>query len=225
MTQPQCIALYIYKRANPDVILRIPEPTEKIHGWVVTHIEVLQRLNDNPMVFHWKQVTLPFKGELILSLLPDFNRILRTEIEEAIPRKTPALVRWLQQDIEDVVLIRSRRAESFGFEHELMEVTTIYRTRYKNYFEMRSWRSSQWQKLLEIAETEKMERNNSYGTLLDEIDAFIGSFEVVRESKYEDMFKLHRKPKQPKERPKDRYQLQYENAVMMKYRLPEYLQE
>ena len=47
---------------NPDVIVRIEEPIEKVHGWTFNEIEVFQRLNDNPKVFHWKQVTLPFRG-------------------------------------------------------------------------------------------------------------------------------------------------------------------
>jgi len=49
------------------------------------------KLNDNPKVSHWKSIQFPFRGELILSQLESFNKILNEEIEECIPRKTKEL--------------------------------------------------------------------------------------------------------------------------------------
>jgi len=42
-------------------------------------------------------VRIPFKGELILSILPSFNRSLLFEIEDRIPKKNAALTRWINQ--------------------------------------------------------------------------------------------------------------------------------
>ena len=85
---------------------RICEPLEKIHCYTFREVEVLQQLNDNPKVFHWKHLYLPFRGELILTILEDFNKSLRDELEAAIPRKTKALERWLAATLDDVFLIK-----------------------------------------------------------------------------------------------------------------------
>jgi hypothetical protein len=74
MKQPESIELYVYKEKHPDIIVRLLNPVEKIHGWAFTELEVLQKMNDNPKVFHWKSLIIPFKGELVLSLLLDFKK-------------------------------------------------------------------------------------------------------------------------------------------------------
>lgn len=67
MQYPQTQYIYFFKRDVPDVIVRVYEPLEKIHSWIFKELEVLQRLNDNPRVFHWKHVYMPLNGELVLS--------------------------------------------------------------------------------------------------------------------------------------------------------------
>lgn len=74
MKQPETIELYLYKQKLPEIVVRLLQPVEKIHGWAFTELEVLQKMNDNPKVFHWKSLLIPFKGELVLSLLPDFKK-------------------------------------------------------------------------------------------------------------------------------------------------------
>lgn len=88
---PQRQAIYFFKRGLPDVIVRVLEPLEKMHSWTFRELEVLQRLNDNPRVFHWKHLFLPIIGELVLTELDAFNRFLKEELEEAVPKRTKSL--------------------------------------------------------------------------------------------------------------------------------------
>ena len=88
---------------------------------------------------------------------------------------------------------------------------------------MRSWRGKTWEGLLDIATDSGITQNSSYGLHLDEINSFIGGFEVINNQHYEDMFSLHGKKKAAKERPKDKYQLEYERRILLKYGLTEYL--
>ena len=76
-----------------------------------------------------------------------------------------------------------------------------------------------------IAETEKLEANSSFGKHLDDINSFISNYEVINNQHYEDMFQLHNSKKTNKERPKDRYQMEYERKVLLKYGLYEYLEK
>lgn len=84
---------------------------------------------------------------------------------------------------------------------------------------MRSWRGKSWEGLLDIANDTGISKNSSYGLHLDEINSFIGDFEVINNQHYEDMFALHSKKKPAKERPKDRHQLEYERKILLKYGL------
>ena len=76
MKQPPTRDLYIYKEGHTDVIVRLINPVENIQGWRCKLIEILQKKNDNPRVFHWKSQTIKYKGELIPSLLENFNYFL-----------------------------------------------------------------------------------------------------------------------------------------------------
>ena len=88
---PQTQFIYFFKRGLPDVIVRVREPVEKMHAWTFRELEVLQRLNDNPRVCHWKHLFLPLDGQLVMSELQAFNRLLKEEIEEAIPKRAKSL--------------------------------------------------------------------------------------------------------------------------------------
>ena len=77
MTIPEQCDLYIHKENHPNIIVKILSPKEKIHGWSFQNIELKQRLNDNPLIFHWKTTTIPFKGELISSILDTLNHCLK----------------------------------------------------------------------------------------------------------------------------------------------------
>jgi len=58
----------------PSIIVMLHSPTEKIHGWVFKEVEILQQLNDNPKVSHWKSTTFPYRGEMFLESLQKFNK-------------------------------------------------------------------------------------------------------------------------------------------------------
>ncbi len=140
--------IYLFKKNIPNVVVRIEDPIEKIHCWAFSRIEVLQRLNDNPKVFHWKSINMPFRGELILSHLENFNTSLKNQIIIDIPKRTRALQQWINARLDDVFDIKTKAESPFGNQHAFCEIKTLYRTRYKNYFEMRSWRASVWEGLL-----------------------------------------------------------------------------
>lgn len=59
--------LYIFKRGKDNVIVRLGEIAPKIHCWHFKTVEVLQKLNDNPKVYHWKAVDFGVSGSLILT--------------------------------------------------------------------------------------------------------------------------------------------------------------
>jgi hypothetical protein len=64
------LGLFIFKQKSPKIVVYCPNPIKKIHGWSLNKIIVLQQMNDNPLVFHYKSVTIPFVTDLVLSLLP-----------------------------------------------------------------------------------------------------------------------------------------------------------
>ena len=96
-------------------------------------------------------VSFPFSGSLLLTELDHFNDCLRAELKFHITRPSPALHNWLKAPIEDVFLITEKKHLSFGNEHALLEVQTIYRTRFHNYYEMKAWISEGWDQLLDIS--------------------------------------------------------------------------
>ena len=62
MKQPENLDLFVYKEGHPDIIVKIINPTEKIHGWACRTVEISQKRNDNPLVFHWKCETIEYQG-------------------------------------------------------------------------------------------------------------------------------------------------------------------
>lgn len=103
-----------------------------------------------------------------------------------------------------------------------MLVKTIYRTRFSNYYESRGWISEGWEPLVEMAQ-ELPENNSSYAQLLEDIDKFICQYDVVNSQKYENMFEEHeRLPPKPERH--DPLRVEFENRIMKKYHLAEYLE-
>lgn len=144
--------LYLFKKNFPEIAVRLYNPVEKIHGWTFTDIEIVQKMNNNPRLYHWKTTRFDFRGELILTSMKDFNKRVIEEIEDMVPKRTINLQSWMDADLSEVFEINSKGKEDFGGEHAFIEVRALCHNRYINYFELRSWRSTTWEGLLQMAE-------------------------------------------------------------------------
>lgn len=92
ITDPEIIAYFLKQKTNAttDILIIkqginrvkviVDKPKDKLHGWGVKNITIKQLKQDSNGNSGWITQTIPFHGELILTILDSFNNILCKEI-------------------------------------------------------------------------------------------------------------------------------------------------